>query len=147
MKFMLKSSAAAVILVLPFAGLAQTSLTTDSTGDAFLDANKPTANFGKAGTLAIAPTTSSGGAIDTVMRFNLSSVDSQFNTTYGAGTGLLPASPCRSPATSARPTPIRAMLCSPWSAEEILALIGFRMTVGWKAPATAWARAIPSAAP
>ena len=73
------------MLVLSFAALAQTSLTTDSTGDAFLDANKPAANFGKAGTLAIAPAASSVGTVDTVMRFNLGSVDSQFNTTYGAG--------------------------------------------------------------
>jgi hypothetical protein len=85
MKYLLKPAAGAAMLVLPFAALAQTSLTTDSTGDAFLDANKPTANFGKAGTLVIAPTTSSAGEIDTVMRFNLSSMDSQFNTTYGAG--------------------------------------------------------------
>jgi hypothetical protein len=67
-----------------FAGLAQ-SLTTGSTGDAFLDAGKPTFNYGGAGTLALAPTGSSVGEIDSLLRFNLASIDSQFNTTYGAG--------------------------------------------------------------
>jgi hypothetical protein len=75
----------AAILALPFAALADTSLSTTSTGDAFLDANKPTFNFGKAGTLVIAPSTSSVGEVDSVMRFNLATTINQFNTTYGNG--------------------------------------------------------------
>ena len=42
-------------------------------------------NFGAAGTLAISSASSLKGEFDSVIKFNLASAVSQFNTTYGAG--------------------------------------------------------------
>ncbi len=64
------------------------------TADAFLaagSASNPVGtdlsglNFGGAGTLAIAPASSTKGEFDTILKFNLASSVSQFNTTYGVG--------------------------------------------------------------
>jgi hypothetical protein len=84
-----------LILALPFAGKADTSyLVNNTTADAFLahgSAGNPlgsdlsSLNFGGAGTLAIAPATSTKGEFDSVIKFNLAGAVSQFNTTYGAG--------------------------------------------------------------
>lgn len=92
-----KSSALMVTAVLgfasfamPLAGRAQSSYTiTAPTADAFLaygtNGNLAGLNFGSAGTLAIAPASSSHGEFDTIMEFNTSAAFSSFNTTYGAG--------------------------------------------------------------
>jgi hypothetical protein len=81
--------------VLPFADRADTSFTnTSTTADAFLAAGSPanpvgtnltSLNFGGAGTLAIAPASSLKGEFTSVIKFNLGSAVSQFNSTYGAG--------------------------------------------------------------
>jgi hypothetical protein len=82
------------VVTLPVAGFSQTSYTiNNSTADAFLSGTNPTLNYGAAGTLAIAPASSSKGEFDSVVLFNTASAVSQFNTTYGAGnwtiTGLM----------------------------------------------------------
>ncbi len=74
---------------------AQSSYTiNDTIADAFLatgSAGNPvgsdltTLNFGGAGTLAIAPASSTKGEFDSIIEFNLAGATSQFNTTYGAG--------------------------------------------------------------
>ena len=84
-----------VTLVLPFAGKSDTSFTiNNTTADAFLaggSAGNPAGadltanNYGGAGTLAIAPASSTKGEFDSVIKFNTASAISQFNTTYGAG--------------------------------------------------------------
>jgi hypothetical protein len=85
----------AVILALPFTGVASTSFTlTNTTADAFLasgsagnpaGANLTANNYGGAGTLAIAPASSLKGEFDSVIKFNTANAVSLFNTTYGAG--------------------------------------------------------------
>jgi hypothetical protein len=73
-------------ILLPNASRADTSYTvTNTTADAFLSASSPTLNFGGAGTLAIASSSSPKGALDSVIKFNLASAVSQFNSTYGVG--------------------------------------------------------------
>jgi len=57
----------------------------NSTADAFLNAANPTLNYGAAGTLAIASSSSAKGEFDSVLLFNTASAVSQFNSTYGAG--------------------------------------------------------------
>jgi hypothetical protein len=89
-------------IALPFTGAADTYVINNTTGDAFLasgsagnpdGANLTANNYGGAGTLAIAPSSSTKGEFDSVIRFNTATVVSQFNTTYGAGswtiTGLM----------------------------------------------------------
>ena len=98
MKPKLKSLAAAtcgVIITLPFAGKAATSFTvTPPTADSFLATGSPSnpvgtdltsLNFGGAGTLAIAPASSTKGEFDSIVKFNVAAAVTQFNTTYGAG--------------------------------------------------------------
>jgi len=58
---------------------------TNTTADAFLAAGVPSTNFGGAGTLAIASASSPKGELDSVIKFNLASTVSSFNTTYGVG--------------------------------------------------------------
>jgi hypothetical protein len=80
---------------LPLPGRADTTFTINNTiADAFLasgSANNPAGadltslNFGAAGTLAIAPASSTKGEFDSVIQFDTSAAFSQFNTTYGAG--------------------------------------------------------------
>jgi len=82
------------IVALPLGGFSQTSYTiNNSTADAFLSGANPTLNYGAAGTLAVAPASSTKGEFDSVVLFNTASAISQFNTTYGAGnwtiTGLM----------------------------------------------------------
>ena len=84
-----------IIVACPFAGKADTSYTVNNTtADAFLasgSAANPlgsdltSVNFGGAGTLAIAPASATKGEYDSIIKFNLASAVSQFNTTYGAG--------------------------------------------------------------
>lgn len=75
-----------IILAFPFTGKADTScIVNNTTADAFLSGASPTLNFGGAGTLAIAPASSTKGEFDSVIKFNLMGAVSQFNTTYGAG--------------------------------------------------------------
>jgi hypothetical protein len=80
----------AAFFALPFSGAADTSFTlTNTTADAFL-ANGPSGNlaannYGGAGTLAIAPSSSAKGEFDSVIKFNTTTAISQFNSTYGAG--------------------------------------------------------------
>jgi hypothetical protein len=86
MKSLLITAACGIILALPFAGKADTSFTINNTSaDAFLSGTSPTLNFGSAGTLAIAPASSTKGEFDSVIMFNTAGAVSQFNTTYGAG--------------------------------------------------------------
>jgi hypothetical protein len=65
-----------------------------TTADAFLASGSPanpvgtdltSLNFGGAGTLAIAPASSTKGEFDSVIKFNTAAAISQFNTTYGTG--------------------------------------------------------------
>jgi hypothetical protein len=90
------------IFALPFTVAADTYVITNTTADAFLasgsagnpaGANLTANNYGGAGTLAIAPASSTKGEFDSVIKFNTAGAVSQFNTTYGAGgwtiTGLL----------------------------------------------------------
>jgi len=75
--------------------VAQSSFTiTTTTADAFvvtgsasnpLGSNLTGLNFGGAGTLAIAPASSTKGEFDSVIMFNTAAAVSQFNSTYGAG--------------------------------------------------------------
>lgn len=80
------------MLALPAAVLAQDTVTINTSSAAAFMASGPaggpdlsTTNFGNAGTLAIAPASSSKGAFDSVLLFDTSSAVSQFNTLYGAG--------------------------------------------------------------
>jgi hypothetical protein len=83
------------IVAIPAAGRPQSSFTVNNTiADAFLaagsaanpvGANLTGLNFGAAGTLAIAPASSTKGEFDSVIEFNLSGAFNQFNSTYGAG--------------------------------------------------------------
>jgi hypothetical protein len=68
---------------------AQSTFTTTPIADAFV-ATGPTGNlsddnFGAAGALAVAAGALSQGEFQTVMQFNLSAAESQFNATYGIG--------------------------------------------------------------
>jgi hypothetical protein len=84
-----------LIAAAPLSGKADFFYTiNNTTADAFLAAGSPnnpvgsdltSLNFGGAGTLAIAPASSSKGQFDSVIKFNLAGAVSQFNTTYGAG--------------------------------------------------------------
>jgi len=67
---------------------------TNTTADAFLasgsagnpaGANLTAHNYGGAGTLAIAPASSTKGEFDSVIKFNTAGAIGQFNSTYGAG--------------------------------------------------------------
>jgi len=83
------------LFALPFGSYADTSFTiNNTTADAFLasgSANNPVGsdltslNFGGAGTLAIAPASSTKGEFDSIIKFNTAAAVSQFNTTYGVG--------------------------------------------------------------
>lgn len=64
---------------------ASTTLTIVSTKDAFTDAAQPNSNFGGAGALNISGSTTAKGASDTLMTFDVSSLVSSFNSTYGVG--------------------------------------------------------------
>lgn len=84
----------ASILVFPFKGVADSYLINNTIADAFLasgsagnpaGANLTANNYGGAGTLAIAPASSTKGEFDSVIMFSTSNAISQFNTTYGAG--------------------------------------------------------------
>src|SRR5579863_7931826 len=81
---------ACALLAIQHPCAADTSYTIPITSaDAFLangtTGNLANKNFGAAGTLAIAPSASSVGEIDSVIQFNVSAAVNQFNTTYGAG--------------------------------------------------------------
>lgn len=88
-----------VTLALSFAAHASTSFTIgNTTADAFLasgSANNPQGtdlsgmNYGGAGTLAIAPASSTKGEFDSVIKFNTAAAISQFNSTYGAGNWVI----------------------------------------------------------
>ena len=81
--------------IIPAASHSQSSFTVNNTiADAFLaagsaanpvGANLTGLNFGAAGTLAIAPASSTKGEFDSIIEFNLSGAFNQFNSTYGAG--------------------------------------------------------------
>lgn len=83
------------ILISPAASRAQATYTiNDSTAAAFMasgSAGNPdgsdlaTNNYGDAGTLAIAPASSTKGAFDSVLLFDTAAAVSQFNGDYGAG--------------------------------------------------------------
>jgi len=83
-------AACAAMFALSSVSRADTSFTLVNTvNDAFL-ANGPSGNlaannYGGAGTLAIAPSSSAKGEFDSVIKFNTGTAISQFNTTYGAG--------------------------------------------------------------
>lgn len=82
-------------IAVPSAVQADTSFTISTTSaDAFLASGSPgnpvgtnltSLNFGGAGTLAIAPASSTKGEFDSLIKFNVAAAISQFNTTYGAG--------------------------------------------------------------
>ena len=84
-----------VVVAMPAAAFAQSTFTVNnSTAGAFMASGSPanpngsdlsTNNYGNAGTLAIAPASSTKGAFDSVLLFNTSAAVSQFNTLYGAG--------------------------------------------------------------
>lgn len=83
------------LFALPMMAGASSSFTiTTTTADAFLasgssnnpvGANLTSLNFGGAGTLAIAPASSTKGEFDSVIQFNSAGAVGSFNTTYGAG--------------------------------------------------------------
>src|SRR5579864_5502551 len=83
------------ILLCPSPGRAQsTFIVNNSSSAAFMASGSPgnpsgmdlsTINYGNAGTLAIAPASSTKGAFDSILLFNTSAAISQFNTLYGAG--------------------------------------------------------------
>jgi PEP-CTERM motif len=83
------------VITLPAAGYAQANYTVnDSTAAAFMasgsasnpnGANLQDENYGNAGTLAIAPASSTKGAFDSLLLFNTSAAVTQFNTDYGMG--------------------------------------------------------------
>ena len=84
-----------VTLVIPLRATADSSFTINNTSaDAFLaagsagnpvGANLTGLNFGGAGTLAIAPASSTQGEFDSIIMFNTASAVAQFNSLYGAG--------------------------------------------------------------
>lgn len=82
------------IFALPLPGRAQAFIVSNTVADAFLASGSPgnpagsnlTANnYGGAGTLAIAPASSSNGEFDSVIMFNTTAAVSAFNAEYGAG--------------------------------------------------------------
>ncbi len=92
------TTAAAILsatFALPLIASADTSFTINNTvADAFLASGSPnnpigtnltSLNFGGAGTLAIAPASSTKGEFDSVIQFNSAAVITQFNSTYGPG--------------------------------------------------------------
>jgi hypothetical protein len=91
----LKVTAVSAIALLSFVSMAATSYTiTAPTADAFLatgspsnpvGANLTSLNFGGAGTLAVAPASSTKGEFDSILKFNVAGAVSQFNAAYGAG--------------------------------------------------------------
>jgi hypothetical protein len=91
----LLASAVGGMLALPGITRADTSFTiNNTTADAFLASGSPnnpvgtnltSLNFGGAGTLAIAPASSTKGEFDSVIKFNTAAAISQFNSTYGTG--------------------------------------------------------------
>jgi hypothetical protein len=95
MNYPLLAAICGSLLALPMCGRADSSFTiTTTTADAFLAAGSPnnpfgtdlsSTNFGKAGTLALAPASSTKGEFDSVIMFNTAGAVSQFNATYGAG--------------------------------------------------------------
>ena len=84
-KTKLNPAIGALILVLPLAGFAQTSLNVTNISGSFLSSSAADTNYGGAGTFAIAPSTASKGEFDSVLMFNTASVIAQFNTDYGMG--------------------------------------------------------------
>ena len=79
------------VMLLPLSGGAQSFVVSNTVADAFL-AGGPgggpslTANnYGGAGTLAIAPASSTKGEFDSVIMFNTAAAISAINTAYGAG--------------------------------------------------------------
>jgi hypothetical protein len=83
------------MLTLTFLARGDTTFTIGTTiADAFLASGSPAnpvgtdltgLNFGGAGTLAIAPASSTKGEFDSVIRFNTAAAISQFDTIYGIG--------------------------------------------------------------
>jgi hypothetical protein len=83
------------MLTLTFLARGDTTFTINTTtADAFLATGSPanpvgtnltSLNFGGAGTLAIAPASSTKGEFDSVIQFDTAAAISQFNTTYGIG--------------------------------------------------------------
>ena len=69
----------------------QVTLSTNSVADAFVRSADPTHNYGGAGALSVSGTIATNangvqeGALDSFIRFDISSMVSQFNTTYGVG--------------------------------------------------------------
>jgi PEP-CTERM motif len=84
-----------LMVALPLSGKADSFYTVNNTtADAFLATGSPnnpvgsdltSLNFGGAGTLAIAPASSTKGRFDSIIKFNLAGAVSQFDTTYRAG--------------------------------------------------------------
>jgi hypothetical protein len=77
---------------------AQTIYTTISSADAFLATGSPTnpegtnltaLNFGAVGALDVAPTSSSAGEFQTVLRFNLGGATNLFNAAYGTNNWII----------------------------------------------------------
>lgn len=77
---------------------AQITYTGITTADAFLPTGSPNnpigtdltgLNLGGAGTLAVAPTTSSNGEVQSVIRFDLSSAVTLFDSTYGTNNWII----------------------------------------------------------
>lgn len=88
------SATIGTLLLLPLSSRADSSFTMNTTADAFLAAGSPSnpggtdltsLNFGGAGTLAIAPASSTKGEFDSIIKFNTAAAVSQFNATYGVG--------------------------------------------------------------
>jgi len=69
----------------------QVTLSTNSVADAFVRSADPTHNYGGAGALSVSGTIATNangvqeGALDSFIRFDISSMVSQFNATYGVG--------------------------------------------------------------
>jgi hypothetical protein len=69
----------------------QVTISANSAADAFVRSADPTHNYGGAGALSVSGTIATNangvqqGAVDSFIRFDISSVVSQFNTTYGVG--------------------------------------------------------------
>lgn len=86
--------AVGALLALPAPAFAQSYVIGNTVADAFLasgsagnpsGANLAANNYGGAGTLAIAPASSTKGEFDSVIMFNTAAAVSSFNSTYGAG--------------------------------------------------------------
>jgi hypothetical protein len=77
--------------IFPVLMAAQTSLCAATTvlvnpvADAFVSSASASTNYGSQGTLAVAGADSGKGIFQSVLRFNLASAASQFNTDYGPG--------------------------------------------------------------